>query len=118
MGADEFIIMKPGDLHADTLEPPLVYVAIDFRIQGRSPGSEGDALFKEKCIPSLQKDGFPGIYMAISWSDSSPKPPPRTIIAPHIQDAVMEELFWHLVGRFHKTLFLLLFRSAALNTHS
>lgn len=97
MGADEFVIMKPGDLHADTLEPPLVYVAIDFRIQGRSPGSEGDALFKEKCIPSLQKGRISrNIYGNIVERLES-EAAAADYIAPHIQDAVMEELFWHLV---------------------
>lgn len=97
MGPDEFIIMKPGDLHADTLEPPLVYVAIDFRIQGRSPGSEGNALFKEKCIPSLQKGRIPrNIYGNIVERLES-EAAAADYIAPHIQDAVMEELFWHLV---------------------
>jgi len=97
MGPDEFIIMKPGDLHTDTLEPPLVYVAIDFQIKGRSPGSEGNALFNEKCLPQLQKARISdNIYRNIV-DRLETEAAAADYIAPHIQDAVMEELFWHLV---------------------
>lgn len=97
MGPDEFIIAKPGDMHSDTLEPPLTYVAISFMMEDRSAGTEGTVLFRPDCLPQQQKGRIPAniynnIVERLEAEAGSADP-----ISPHIQDAIMEELFWHLV---------------------
>ncbi|OGV34253.1 MAG: hypothetical protein A2020_04515 [Lentisphaerae bacterium GWF2_45_14] len=97
MGPDEFVIVKPGDMHSDTLEPPLSYVAVNFQMEGRAPSSRGNSLFRKNCTPSHQKGIIPrSIYQNLVMRLEA-EAATADHIAPHIQDAVMEELFWHLV---------------------
>ena len=97
MEPDEFIIVKPGDMHSDTLEPPLCYVAISFQMEGRAPGLEGDSLFRGNCVPPLQKGVIPNSIYQNIVERLETEAGAADHITPHIQDAVMEELFWHLV---------------------
>ena len=106
MGAEEFLVLKPGDAHADFCAPPLVYigVALDVR-RAAATDNAPFGIFK----PGLAPDGQRGrIEKAVSGpiiEQFRLESERNARFSARIQDALMAELFWRLLDHLPEASF-------------
>ncbi len=95
LGANEGLVVKPGDMHQDFCEPPLRYIAIGFKLNEEP--RQAPSLF----APAVQEDAQCFILdqslvqPLIQQIDAESRNPDA--ISAHLQDALLLQFFWHLV---------------------
>jgi AraC-like DNA-binding protein len=100
LGAEDFLIIKPGDWHEDYCEPPIRYFGLSFYIEN-SFGADGRqiGLFSEDCLPEHQKGRIEDSVFRLLLERIACEYKTNDHFSAHIQDAVLLELFWHLARR-------------------
>jgi AraC-like DNA-binding protein len=100
MGAEEFLIVKPGDIHEDHCEPPIRYLGVSFHLEN-SVGADGSqlGLFAEDCLPEHQKGKIECFVFQPLIDRIAGEHKTNDHFSAHIQDAVLLELFWNLARR-------------------
>lgn len=103
MGPEEFLIVKPGDLHSDFCLPPLRYFGVSFYLEN-SVGAEGRKLelFSGDCLPEHQKGRIESAVFQPIVERIAREYKTNDHFSAHIQDAALLELFWNLVRRLPK----------------
>ncbi|MBN1553895.1 MAG: AraC family transcriptional regulator, partial [Phycisphaerae bacterium] len=97
-GPGEILLIAPGDRHRDFCDPPLRYFAFRFHFDGRGPGPT--KLLAEGITPDHQ---HARVDLAIFWPlvEAIQRESDRGgLIAPLVQDALLEEFFWRMVRAF------------------
>jgi len=91
----EILLIGPGDYHQDFCDPPLQYFAFQFQFDVRGPGPT--KLLSDDVTPDLQHTQadlavfWPLVEAIQNESDIG------DLVAPLVQDALLEEFFWRLV---------------------
>ena len=93
----EVLVVKPGDWHADDCEPPLRYFGVSFTLDGPSVGGKTVAIFADSVRPEQQKFRADRGSIWPILRRMEREGAVRDPISPHMQDALMLELFWLIV---------------------
>lgn len=91
----EILLIRPGDYHQDFCDPPLQYFALQFYFDARGPGPT--KLFVDDVTPDLQHTR---VDLSVFWplvEAIQKESNTGDIVAPLVQDALLEELFWRMV---------------------
>ena len=98
LGADEIVVVKPGDWHEDYCEPPLRYFGVTFRFDDEGQGPVVmPSLFADGVRPEMQRLRVDRrVFWPLVRRIQREANPPDEFSA-HVQDALLLEFFWHLV---------------------
>lgn len=95
--ANDVLIVKPGDIHSDRCRPPLRYFGLTFHLDPRWYGEREPMLFTASVTPEQQvfhanRNSLWPLIKAIQKEADTGDP-----VAPHVQDALLLQLFWRIV---------------------
>ena len=100
LDADELLVVKPGDRHADSFEPPLRCIAINFSLAHPGMPDRRQSLFANHVLPEQQvvrmcrETIMPLIVRMREETELD------DAVGPMIRDALLREFFWRMVRAF------------------
>jgi sugar phosphate isomerase/epimerase len=98
--ANDLLVVKPGDRHIDSFEPPLRCIAIKFRLLGSALPSECQSLFIELIRSDQQVVTMPRDEIVPLIARMREEAHTRDSVSAMIRDALLREFFWRMVRAF------------------
>lgn len=96
LGPDEFIVLKPGDTHADFCSPPLRYIAIDLEVS-RTLNNVPFDIFKPMPGGEGQRGRLAAGTATRLVERLETQEAQDSMFSPQLQHLIMEECFWRLM---------------------
>ncbi len=94
------LLVQPGDWHEDKCDPPLKYVGLNFHLHGPVGREDTIRFFRSGLPPERQHTSLKSAEYLPLLEKIAVETDRHDAVSVHIQDAVMEELFWRLVRAF------------------
>jgi len=100
LGANSVLLVQPGDWHEDYCRPPLEYAGLRFNLRSANAAANKLRFFKDSVPPSAQHTRLRSQKYLPLLGEIAKEAEIHDMVSSHIQDALMNRLFWLLVRAY------------------